>query len=416
MAGKAISVALSIGSFIFLLQFGLSLVHADKRKRMKWTVGTYAAVCIFWIAFMGLRGLGSNMQALRQVELVASNTFGLIGGLVAAYGMDLYSREIKNVNYAASRNFHYAGILFAFFAFFESFIFSDIAQRFRLPTELSRTGVIVLTAYFIMKALNIFDVETRKKVEDQARRLVQSEKLASLGQLAAGIAHEINNPLANASLGLHLLRSKLVNSGGQPLVEQINAVEKNIDRAAEIAQELQLFARERQTAFATLNINEVIAGALTLTKYKLKKVVLEQNLAMVPDVMGDYGKLIQVFINVLSNALEAMPGGGRISISTSLRDNMVEARIVDTGIGIAEENLSKVFEPFFTTKEVGSGTGLGLSISYGIIQQHQGHIKITSTVGQGTTVIIQIPTAVEAGLIVPGSRFKVQGSRFRVQG
>ena len=119
-AGKAISLALSTGSFIVLLQFGLSLIHADKHKRMKWTVGTYAAVCIVWISFMVLRGLGSDMQTLRQLERVANNTFGLVSGLVAAYGMILYSREIRNINQAASHNFHYAGLFFAFFAFFES--------------------------------------------------------------------------------------------------------------------------------------------------------------------------------------------------------------------------------------------------------------------------------------------------------
>ena len=102
-------------------------------------------------------------------------------------------------------------------------------------------------------------------------------------------------------------------------------------------------------------------------------------------------------VSVLTKAADAMPGGGRLSISTSVRDNMVEARIVDTGMGIAEENLSKVFEPFFTTKEVGSGTGLGLSISYGIIEQHQGHIKISSAVERGTTVIIQLPQVSKRG-------------------
>jgi signal transduction histidine kinase len=248
-----------------------------------------------------------------------------------------------------------------------------------------------MITYFIIRALNIFDIEMRKSVEQQARRVVQAEKLTSLGKLAAGIAHEINNPLTNASLAIHTLRSKLCSGAGADVVEKLNAVEKNIDRAAVIAQELLHFSRQKESEFIPLNINNVISSSLTLMKHKLKAVAVEQNLALVPDIMGDAGKLEQVFINVLSNALEAMPEGGRISISSSQRDGMVEVNIADTGVGIAEENLSRVFDPFFTTKEVGSGTGLGLSITYGIIQQHHGLIKLSSAVGQGTTVTIKIP-------------------------
>jgi two-component system NtrC family sensor kinase len=108
--------------------------------------------------------------------------------------------------------------------------------------------------------------------------------------------------------------------------------------------------------------------------------------------MGDRGKLEQVFINVLSNSLEAMPSGGTISINTIQRDGMIEVRITDTGTGISGQDVSRVFDPFFTTKEVGEGTGLGLSICYGIIRQHHGHILLSSAVGKGTTVTITIPT------------------------
>ena len=370
----------------------MSLIQADRIKRLKWTAVIYGGVCVPLILFMELRGFGPKMLALRQVDLLARNTFGLIGGLAAAYGMVLYAREIKSGNEAISRNFQLSGILLAVFTFFESFIFENMTRLFYFPMELLRTAAIVLTAHFIMKALNIFDVETRKKVGEQARQLVQSEKLASLGQLATGIAHEINNPLANASLGIHMLKNKLGKAGEREAVERLNAVGKNIERAALIAQELLTFSHPRETEFLRLDINKVIASALLLVKYKLKAVSIEQNLAQVPEVMGNSGKLVQVFINILSNAVEAMPNGGRISISTSLQNNgMVEVRITDTGTGIPEEKISRIFEPFYTTKEVGLGTGLGLSISYGIIQQHHGSIKITSAIGQGTTVTIQIP-------------------------
>ena len=140
----------------------------------------------------------------------------------------------------------------------------------------------VLITYFIIKALNIFDVETRINIEKQARHLVQSEKLTSLGQLAAGIAHEINNPLTNASVGIQMLRNKLGKESGEMSVERLNAVEKNIDRAALIAQELLQFSRQRESRFLSLNINEVITSALMLMKYKLNAVIIDPNLGPVP--------------------------------------------------------------------------------------------------------------------------------------
>jgi two-component system NtrC family sensor kinase len=388
---ELISTALLISSFLFLLQFGLTLVHDARRKRMMWTVGTYAALCLIWIFFVELSGFSSKMQSVRQAQIGARNTFGLLGGFVTAYGMIRYShsREIKGLHHSISRNLYSAGCVFAVYAFLTTTFFSQLARSYApYSKEVFRAAAAVLIAYFITKALNIFDIETRLRAEDQARQLVQFEKLASLGQLAAGIAHEINNPLTNASLGIQMLRKK---GGGQATAGQLEAVERNIDRAAAIARELLMFSRGREAEYVPVDLNEVIAGALLQMQHKLDRVVVERDLAQVPEVMGDRGKLEQVFINVLTNALEAMPAGGRLSLATAARGDTVEARIVDTGTGIADENVARVFDPFFTTKEVGSGTGLGLFICYGIIKQHRGEIQLSSVVGQGTTLTIKLP-------------------------
>jgi signal transduction histidine kinase len=124
---------------------------------------------------------------------------------------------------------------------------------------------------------------------------------------------------------------------------------------------------------------------------KLSTFTVQQELGPVPDIIGDPGKLEQVFINVLSNSIEAMPDGGTISITTSLQEDMVITRIIDTGTGIESENLSRIFDPFFTTKEVGIGTGLGLSICYGIIRQHAGNIEVVGTLGKGTALTVKLP-------------------------
>jgi two-component system NtrC family sensor kinase len=262
-----------------------------------------------------------------------------------------------------------------------------------VPIEFLRGVMAVVITYFISQALNIFDIETRRKIEEQARLLVQSEKLSSLGQLAAGIAHEINNPLTNASLGIQTLKQRLCNErADSDMVERLAAVEKNIDRASLIAQELLQFSRRGETEFRPLDINHALKGSLTLLQYKLSNITLSQHLEPVPEAMGDLVKLEQVFINILSNSLESMPEGGELSIASMSKDGMIAVRITDTGCGIAPESQLRVFEPFFTTKDVGSGTGLGLSVSYGIIKQHRGFIELSSEPGKGTTVTVRIPT------------------------
>lgn len=390
---NAAALGFLVASFLFLLQFGSALIRAAHLRKMKWLSGVPAVLFLLWVAYIARYGFSMDLQFLRHVAIGARHTFGLAGGMMTGYGLIAYSHEIGHLSRFVSRKLHCAGVTFALYAVFAGVFSSDFTLiRLPVPVEILRGLCAVLITYFIIKALNIFDIEMRKNVEQQARRLVQAEKLTSLGQLAAGIAHEINNPLTNASLGIQTLRNKLggIGAGGE-IVEKLSAVEKNIDRAATIAQELLQFSRQRESEFTPLNINNVIYSSLTLLKHKLKAVAVEQDLAEVPAVMGDPGKLEQVLINVLSNAMEAMPEGGRLSISTSLRDGMVEVCIADSGAGIAEENASRVFDPFFTTKEVGSGTGLGLSICYGIIQQHQGLIKISSAAGRGTTVTIKIP-------------------------
>lgn len=393
--GEAVSAGLLILSFIFLMLFGFALINVV-HERWVWNFKATIMACLFliWLLYLLHHGLLISMQFLKRADIGARYTFGSVGGLLTAYGLIAYSREIRPMSRSVSQRLHYAGITFLFYAFFAGIFSSRYTMPLvPVPIELLRGGAAVIITYFISQALNIFDIETRKKIEQQARLLVQAEKLSSLGQLAAGIAHEINNPLTNASLGIQTLKQRLCNKGADSdTVERLGAVEKNIDRASLIAQELLQFSRRRETDFLPLNINNAIKGSLTLLQYKLRNISLSQHLAPVPEAMGDLVKLEQVFINILSNSIEAMPEGGQLSIASMSKDGMIEARITDTGCGVSAENQPRVFEPFFTTKDVGSGTGLGLSVSYGIIRQHRGFIELSSEPGKGTTVTIRIPT------------------------
>jgi two-component system, NtrC family, sensor kinase len=224
-------------------------------------------------------------------------------------------------------------------------------------------------------------------------RLLQTEKLAAIGQLAAGIAHELNTPLA--SIGGYAEELAEISKGGGPQVEKYTGVIRSqTERCKAITQSLLNFARKSEVRIAAVDVDALLKEAIDYLRFKRGAVTfaVETDLGRPPAVQADAGQLLQVFLSVLMNAADALgSGGGRIKVSSKAREKDVAVTIADTGCGIAEENLKKVFEPFFTTKAPGQGTGLGLSLSYGIIRQLGGSIEIRSEVGKGTDVTLTLP-------------------------
>ncbi len=248
---------------------------------------------------------------------------------------------------------------------------------------------------------HVRDITHKKHLEEQ---LTRTEKLAALGQLAAGVAHEINNPLGGILVYSYLLLEDLAPE--QPERTQVEKIVREATRCKEIVQGLLEFSRHMPSKMVPLNINAVLEEALSLMSDHL----LFQNIDVIkefqadpPPVLGDKNKLEQVFINLLMNCGESMGGEGRLTVATSWREGgeMLQVRFRDTGPGIPEGFLSRLFDPFFTTKEVGKGVGLGLSISYGIIQKHRGRVSVESTGAHGTTFLVELPvhqvTAAEPG-------------------
>ncbi len=239
--------------------------------------------------------------------------------------------------------------------------------------------------------------ERTKELQEMQEHLIQSEKLASLGKLAAGIAHEINNPLGGILLYSHLLLEDLGNDS--PYAENLKKIIKETVRSKEIVKGLLEFARPKEPEMNVVNLNDVINYSLGI----LEKQALFQNVKIrkemdikLPRIIGDASQLQQVFMNIIINAAEAMNGDGDLFIRTYDDERgCVCAEVTDTGCGISKDNIQRIFEPFFTTKPVGKGTGLGLAISYGIIKRHNGDIKVKSEEGKGTTFIIMFPIAKE---------------------
>jgi two-component system NtrC family sensor kinase len=235
------------------------------------------------------------------------------------------------------------------------------------------------------------DVSQRARLEDQ---LVQTEKLTSLGLLAAGVAHEVNTPLAVISNYIQMLAKQL--PGDDPRHTIIEKIVKQTFRASEIVNNLLNFSRTASSNFTELNLNSVLDETLSLVSHPFKAAHVEvvRNLqGTLPAVMGSSNRLQQVFLNLFMNARDAMPQGGMLEVRTLCNNGSVEVEVVDSGVGISRENLNRIFDPFFTTKSTGRGTGLGLSVSYGIIKEHGGKIDVRSTQGKGTSFKLEFPVA-----------------------
>jgi PAS domain S-box-containing protein len=240
------------------------------------------------------------------------------------------------------------------------------------------------------------DITERVSLENQ---LAQADKLSSIGLLAAGVAHEINTPLAVISSYSQMLSKQL--KGDARLGPVLDKITQQSFRASEIANGLLNFSRTSTTEFRSTDLNQVIHDTLSLLEHQFKtaKIAVELDLAgELPLIHGNPGKLQQVFLNLFLNAKEAMPDGGSLRVATlaSESGNAVEAQVADSGMGIAPEHLKRIYDPFFTTKtkpEPGKrrGTGLGLSVSYGIIQEHAGKVRVESAVGAGTTFHLEFP-------------------------
>ena len=238
-------------------------------------------------------------------------------------------------------------------------------------------------------------VAEREELLTQATRqqIRRSEQLASVGRLAAGVAHEINNPLTGVLAFADLMREK-ENLDDQDR-EDLEVIIRETKRAREIVRGLLDYARETPSQKVSLNVNDVVRQTTQLLgkREAFQNVNIVEALADdLPSVHGDRNQLQQVLVNLSLNACEAMPEGGTLMVATSHADQRVAIEVTDTGCGIKPQHLDKIFEPFFTTKAVGKGTGLGLSVTYGIVQQHGGTLEVESAEGKGTTFTITFPT------------------------
>jgi PAS domain S-box-containing protein len=267
----------------------------------------------------------------------------------------------------------------------------------RFFVELSSAPIVHKGKLFYF-LINWLDITGRKRAEEERQDLEQkahlASRLASVGEMASGIAHEINNPLT-AVIGF----AQLLMDTDLPdeVKEDISVIHKEAQRAAGVARNLLTFARKHTPIKQPTNLNSIIEGVLKLRAYEqsVNNIKVNTRLAIdLPEVMADYSQMQQVFVNIILNAESAMLGsgnGGTMTITTQKVNNVVRASFADTGPGITKENLNRIFDPFFTTKEVGKGTGLGLSVCHGIVAEHGGRIYARGRLGNGATFVVELP-------------------------
>jgi signal transduction histidine kinase len=321
-----------------------------------------------------------------------------------AFFTDAYLHDLHRVLFVlpviyAALTFRVWGAIGASFAFLLVVLPRTFHSPYADPLVRPLIFVLFIALVGVLTAvlMNRIDEERQmvRRLNESREQLVHAEKLASLGQLSASIAHEINNPLAGVLTYTKLLEKKVAGDTLEkgPALDYLSKMESEVSRCSRIIRNLLDFSRQSEPTLRLVDVNQIIEQVLAMVGHQaqLQKVEVVRELdPSLPKVMADSDKLQQVFTNLTLNAIQAMSGGGNLTLRTSVANGRVRIDVQDTGCGISRENLSKLFTPFFTTKEKGSGVGLGLAVVRGIIERHKGEIRVQSEVGKGTTFSVYL--------------------------
>jgi len=380
-------------------------------KTLKWLpenqVSRGARSHYFWI-------ITALMAVLILIYYAGYTRLANLGGFFTdAFPHDLHRTLFLIPIIYAALTFRIRGALGASFVFLCAVLPRTFYSPYADPLVRSLLFVLITAFLGVLTAMLIDEGEKKEKahaelniahqelstyvqqLKESQEQLIQAEKLTSLGQLAASIAHEINNPLAGVLVYTQLLSKKVAGDAfkKEEALDYLSKMESEVSRCARIIRNLLDFARQTEPMLRLVDINQVIEQVLAMVGHQaqLQKVEIVKELSpSLPKVMADFDQLQQIFTNLTLNAIQAMPDGGRLTIRSSVVDAEIRIDVQDTGYGIPKENLSKLFTPFFTTKAKGKGVGLGLAVVHGIIERHKGKIKVQSEVGKGTTFSVYL--------------------------
>ena len=347
---------------------------------------------------LGWTGVILTREFVTAAESTSRDTFSImftIGtmsmiviGFILSRNIALPILKLRNLTQAVA-----AGDLNQHIGLNRSDEIGDLAQAFdQMTISLRERTAEAARLYAEALRTNKELQETYNRLKAAQMQLIQSEKLAAIGQLTAGIVHDIKNPLAV----IKGMAEMMMSGDNLPaeLHEEVTLIRESAQKANNIVSDLMKFSRQSTPELHERDMRETVLAALRLTAYPTRKANV-QVIQDIPDepipMVFDDQQIEQVLVNLITNAVQAMPGGGTLRVNLSQSDGVAAVAVQDTGSGISPENLSRIFDPFFTTKPEGEGTGLGLSVSYGIISNHSGRIEVESQVGQGTTFTVLLP-------------------------
>jgi signal transduction histidine kinase len=379
-----LKISLLAVSFVFLFWFGIKVAALNRFRWLKYLVltGAWCLSTIVWWRF----NFVLDFKTLLRLYLCFP------AGVKICVGFILYAKQVRSLSPKGARNLVGAGVTILAYAILAGLVPSRMIVFGELiPVELLRMVAGFIFLHFLMNALGIFDDEYLNIIEERLHRFAQSEKMTSVGRLAAGIAHEINTPLSNVLLNVERLEKELETKPPQESRVRLEAIKRNIDRASKIAKELLFFSRSQPIEFTRVDLNGIIRQSVELVGPNLRDFPVNLDLGDIPLIAGIPWKLEEIMVNLLINAMDASRPGSPITITSAYVDNRVVCTIKDRGGGIPPENKKLIFDPFFTTKEPGKGTGLGLSICYSIMELHGGEIEIESVPGDGTIARLIFP-------------------------
>ncbi len=389
-----LNIFLVFFSFLFLLLFGVTLIILIKPRLniLLWGLSLFLVGSV--LLFLILHHPPGQNELIAFIDYDIRRIIGFPATITAGIAFLVYARHLKILSRKGAGNFTGAGIALFVYGAFTGLTPSTTPMIAGIPVEFFRGLSALVILHFIMYGLDTFLNEREETIAARLQRGARAERLGALGRLAAGIAHEINNPLANVSLQLEMLHNEL-QSAELPAgsKERLEIIAGSIDKTSTIARELLLFASDQNIALVveTCDIREIVNNAWQLIaprsdNYRLGIDLDNDRLRGVPL------KLEELFVNLFLNAMDAMPEGGGIEVSGHSDAGNIIIMVRDHGNGISAEKLNLVMEPFFTTREIGKGTGLGLSICYGIMEIHGGSIVVDSPPGVGTTVTLRFPS------------------------
>ncbi|MCG9738393.1 HAMP domain-containing histidine kinase [Shewanella insulae] len=308
---------------------------------------------------------------------------GFGSAFLAGCGMAIYGYGLLRERHDYGQYFVATGGGLWLYGILAGLVATDLHMSIPVLRTLA-SGLVLVTLF---KALKIFDIEREQQTEAKLKRAVETDKYKAIGQLAMGVAHEINNPLASSTLALDLLERKYP-SQDPAQKEYMQRVRLGINRAAEISRELLAYARPASEEATRVRLVEVIGSAIKLLSHKQREFDIRVDCAHGLKIMGQKIKLEELLINLLNNAMDASDKGGKIYVEAVQCDTGIALTVKDEGLGMDEACRARALEPFYSTKAIGKGTGLGLAICESIVRAHRGTMRIESQPGQGTQISI----------------------------